>query len=93
MFETTLSSRMQMALRRVTGKGLLTEEDITLVLKEIRRALLEADVHLTVIKSFTEKVKEQALGIKILKGLNPGQQVVKVVNETLTEVMGSASEG
>ncbi|MGB0175359.1 MAG: signal recognition particle protein [Acholeplasmataceae bacterium] len=93
MFETTLSSRMQMALRRVTGKGLLTEEDITLVLKEIRRALLEADVHLTVIKSFTEKVREQALGIKILKGLNPGQQVVKVVNETLTEVMGSASEG
>ena len=93
MFETTLSSRMQMALRRVTGKGLLTEEDITLVLKEIRRALLEADVHLTVIKSFTEKVKEQALGIKILKGLNPGQQVVKVVNEILTEVMGSASEG
>lgn len=91
MFETTLSSRMQMALRRVTGKGLLTEDDIALVLKEIRRALLEADVHLKVIKSFTEKVRTRALGIKIMKGLNPGQQVVKVVNETLTEVMGTES--
>lgn len=90
MFETTLSSRMQMALRRVTGKGLLTEQDIQGVLKEIRRALLEADVHLTVIKSFTEKVKERALGTKIMKGLNPGQQVVKIVNETLTEIMGSS---
>lgn len=93
MFETTLSSRMQMALRRLTGKGYLKEDDIQEALKEIRRALLEADVHLSVIKSFTEKVKTQALGEKILKGLNPGQQVVKIVNDTLTQTMGEHAQG
>lgn len=88
MFETTLSSRMQMALRRLTGKGYLTENDILEALKEIRRALLEADVHLSVIKSFTEQVKDQALGEKIIKGLNPAQQVVKIVTDTLTKTLG-----
>ena len=88
MFETTLSSRMQMALRRLTGKGYLTENDILDALKEIRRALLEADVHLSVIKTFTEQVKEQALGEKIIKGLNPAQQVVKIVTDTLTKTLG-----
>lgn len=88
MFETTLSSRMQMALRRLTGKGYLNEDDILEALKEIRRALLEADVHLSVIKSFTEQVKEQALGEKIIKGLNPAQQVVKIVTDTLTKTLG-----
>jgi len=91
MFETTLSSRMQMALRRLSGKGFIQEKDIEDVLKEIRRALLEADVHLTVIKSFTETLKTRALGVKIVKGLNPGQQIVKIVNDVLTEVMGSSS--
>ena len=88
MFETTLSSRMQMALRRLTGKGYLTENDILDALKEIRRSLLEADVHLSVIKTFTEQVKEQALGEKIIKGLNPAQQVVKIVTNTLTKTLG-----
>ena len=91
MFDTTLGSRMQMALRRLTGKGTLSEEDIELALKEIRRGLLEADVHLSVIKAFTERVKSEALGIKIIKGLNPGQQVVKVVKDTLMDIMGTTN--
>jgi signal recognition particle subunit SRP54 len=93
MFETTLSSRMQMALRRLTGKGSLQEDDIETALKEIRRGLLEADVHLSVIKAFTDKVKEEALGIKIIKGLNPSQQVVKVVKDTLMNIMGTEHVG
>jgi signal recognition particle subunit SRP54 len=91
MFDTTLGSRMQMALRRLTGKGTLSEEDIELALKEIRRGLLEADVHLSVIKTFTERVRNEALGIKIIKGLNPGQQVVKVVKDTLMDIMGTSN--
>jgi signal recognition particle subunit SRP54 len=93
MFETTLSSRMQMALRRLTGKGSLHEDDIEAALKEIRRGLLEADVHLSVIKAFTDRVKEEALGIKIIKGLNPSQQVVKVVKDTLMDIMGTEHVG
>ncbi len=87
-----LSSRMQMALRRITGRGRLNENDIDAMLKEIRLALLEADVNLRVIRSFLNNIKEQALGEKILKGLNPGQQVVKVVRDELTKAMGETSE-
>lgn len=83
-----LSSRLQMALRRVTGRGKLSEKDIDEMMREIRLALLEADVNLKVIRSFLANVKEKALGEKILKGLNPGQQVVKVVHEELTKAMG-----
>lgn len=87
------SSRMQMALRRVTGRGKLTEKDIDEMMREIRLALLEADVNLRVIRSFLNNVKEQALGEKILKGLNPGQQVVKIVRDELTEAMGGKTVG
>lgn len=84
----SLSNRLQMALRRITGRGKLTENDIEAMLKEIRLGLLEADVNLKVIRAFLTSVKEQALGEKILKGLNPGQQVVKVVRDELTKAMG-----
>ena len=87
MFEN-LSSRLQMALRRVTGKGHLTEKDIDEMMREVRLSLLEADVNLKVIRTFIANVKEKALGEKILKGLNPGQQVLKIVSEELTKVMG-----
>lgn len=87
MFEN-LSSRLQMALRRVTGKGQLNEKDIDEMMREVRLSLLEADVNLKVIRTFINNVKEKALGEKILKGLNPGQQVVKIVSEELTKVMG-----
>ena len=85
-----LSDRLQMALRRVTGKGRLTENDIEEMMREIRLSLLEADVNFKVVKSFTKEVKEKALGEKILKGLNPGQQVVKLVNDELTKLMGES---
>lgn len=88
-----LSSRLQMALRRVTGRGKLTEKDIDEMLREIRLGLLEADVNLRVIRSFLANVKEQALGEKIVKGLNPGQQVVKVVRDELTKAMGEKTVG
>jgi len=87
-----LSDRLQMSLRRVTGKGRLTEKDIEAMMREVRLSLLEADVNFKVVKQFTKKVKEQALGEKILKGLNPGQQVVKIVHEELKQVMGDKAE-
>ena len=88
-----LASRLQMALRRVTGRGSLTEKDIDLMMREIRLSLLEADVNLKVIRSFLNNVREKALGEKILKGLNPGQQVVKIVHEELTHAMGDEAVG
>ncbi len=84
-----LSSRLQMALRRVTGRGALSEKDIDDMMREIRLSLLEADVNLKVIRTFINNVKEEAIGEKILKGLNPGQQVVKIVLDELTRVLGS----
>ena len=87
-----LSDRLQMALRRVTGRGRLTEKDIEEMMREVRLSLLEADVNFRVVKSFTKNVKEQAMGEKILKGLNPGQQVVKIVNDELQRIMGDKAE-
>lgn len=83
-----LTSRFQMALRRITGKARLTENDIDQMMREVRLSLLEADVNYKVVKDFTEEVKAQAYGERILKGLNPGQQVVKIVNDELTKLMG-----
>ncbi|MGL4950118.1 MAG: signal recognition particle receptor subunit alpha, partial [Anaeroplasmataceae bacterium] len=84
-----LSSRLQMAVRRVTGRGKLNEADIDEMLREVRLSLLEADVNFKVVKSFLNNVKEQALGESILKGLNPGQQVVKIIREELRKILGS----
>ena len=83
-----LSNRLQMALRRVTGRGRLDEKDIDEMLKEVRISLLEADVNFKVVREFLNNVKEQAYGEKILKGLNPGQQVVKIVRDELKKVLG-----
>ena len=84
----SLSSRLQMGLRRITGKGKLNENDIDEMLKEVRLSLLEADVNYKVVKKFLANIKEQALGEKIMKGLNPGQQVVKIVREELKRTLG-----
>ncbi len=84
----SLQDRMQMALRRITGRGKLNENDIEEMMKEIRLSLLEADVNYKVVKMFTNEVKEKALGEKILSGLNPGQQVVKIVHDELKKIMG-----
>src|ERR687884_509406 len=89
MFDT-LSERLQAALSEVRSRGKLTEEDISKAMRAIRLALLEADVNFQVVKSFTAQVKERALGAEVLEALNPGQQVVKLVAEELTELMGGA---
>jgi len=93
MAENSLSSRLQMAMRRLTGRGILSENDIDEMMREVRLSLLEADVNFKVVKSFIANIKEQAVGEKILKGLNPGQQVVKIVHDELKRVMGEDSEG
>ena len=84
----SLSSRLQMGLRRITGKGKLNENDIDEMLREVRLSLLEADVNYKVVKKFLNDIKEEALGEKILKGLNPGQQVVKIVRDELKKTLG-----
>ncbi|MGI6781699.1 MAG: signal recognition particle protein [Acholeplasmataceae bacterium] len=89
----SLSDRLQMAVRRLTGRGTLTEKDIDEMLREVRLSLLEADVNFRVVRNFTNNIKEKALGEKILKGLNPGQQVVKIVHEELKRIMGSEEVG
>ena len=93
MAENSLSSRLQMAMRRLTGRGYLTENDIDDMMREVRLSLLEADVNFKVVKSFIANIKEKAVGEKILKGLNPGQQVVKIVHDELKRVMGEDAEG
>ncbi|MDY0074367.1 MAG: signal recognition particle protein [Acholeplasmataceae bacterium] len=93
MAENSLSSRLQMAMRRLTGRGYLTEKDIDEMMREVRLSLLEADVNFKVVKQFIANIKEQAIGEKILKGLNPGQQVVKIVHDELKRVMGEDAEG
>jgi len=83
-----LSDRLGAALGDLRKRGKLDEEAISRALREIRLALLEADVNLDVVRAFTERVRERALGEDILKSLTPGQQVVKVVHEELTELLG-----
>ncbi len=85
----SLADKIQMALRKVTGTAKLFEGDIEKMMKEIRLSLLEADVSYAVVKKLSTQIKEKALGQKILKGLNPGEQVVKVVKDELTEIMGA----
>src|SRR5436305_5189298 len=89
MFDT-LSERLQSALSDVRSRGTLTEDDINKAMRAIRLALLEADVNFQVVKRFTAAVKERALGADVLESLNPGQQVVKIVDEELTALMGGA---
>ncbi|HEX8744413.1 MAG TPA: signal recognition particle protein [Thermoleophilaceae bacterium] len=89
MFET-LSDRLQSALSDVKGRGQLTEQDVSKAMRQVRLALLEADVNFQVVKQFTAQVKERASGAEVLDALNPGQQVVKLVDEELTALMGGA---
>src|SRR4051812_5870200 len=92
MFDS-LSEKLQGTLAGVRQRGALTEDDINKAMREIRLALLEADVNFKVVKQFTSAVKERALGIEITKQLNPGQQVIKIVNDELTGLMGGQSAG
>ena len=87
----SLSEKLNGVFKKLRGKGVLSEADINEAMKEIRFALLEADVNYKVVKEFVAKVKEKALGEEILKSLTPGQQVVKVVNDELVELLGGSS--
>ena len=91
MFEN-LSDRLDAAFRKLKGHGKLSEKNIEDGLKEVRMALLEADVHYRVTKGFIADVKERALGQEVLASLTPAQQLIKIVNEELTELMGSQNE-
>lgn len=87
MFES-LSDRLNNALKGLRGKGKLTEADINATAREIRLALLEADVSLTVVRSFINRIKERAVGAEVSQALNPAQQVIKIVNEELVQILG-----
>jgi signal recognition particle subunit SRP54 len=87
MFES-LSEKLDAVFNKLKGRGLLKEEDVDVALKEIRLALLEADVNFRVVKEFVERVRERAIGKEVLESLSPGQQVVKIVHESLRELLG-----
>jgi signal recognition particle subunit SRP54 len=90
MFDS-LSEKLQTTLAEVRGRGTLTESDVSAAMRDIRLALLEADVNFKVVKTFTNAVKEQAMGADVIGQLNPGQQVVKIVNDELTDLLGGAA--
>ncbi|MEE2690405.1 MAG: signal recognition particle protein [Pseudomonadota bacterium] len=91
MFES-LSERLGSVFEKLRGRGALEEKDVTEALREVRVALLEADVALPVAKSFIDKVKERAVGAEVLRSVTPGQQVVKIVHDALAEMLGGAAE-
>ncbi|EIJ81526.1 signal recognition particle protein [Bacillus methanolicus PB1] len=83
-----LADRLQKTIQKIRGKGKVTEADVKEMMREVRLALLEADVNFKVVKEFVKKVSERAVGQEVMKSLTPGQQVIKVVKEELTELMG-----
>lgn len=85
----SLSEKLQNVFKSLRSKGLLTEEDVKAALKEVKIALLEADVNFKVVKKFVKSVQERAVGQDVMNGLNPGQMVIKIVNEELVSLMGS----
>ncbi len=89
VFES-LSEKLQNALGKLKGKGKLSEKDVDLAMREVRLALLEADVNFKVVKDFIKTVKERAIGSEVMESLTPGQQVIKIVNEELTNLMGKS---
>ena len=83
-----LSSRLQEITRKMRGKARITESDLKEMLKEVKLALLEADVNYKIVKEFISTIQEKALGQDVLKSLTPGQQVVKIVKDELVELLG-----
>ena len=86
-----LSEKLQGTFKKLRGKGVLTEADINDAMREVKLALLEADVNFKVVKEFVAQVKEKAMGTEVLQSLTPGQQVIKIVNEQLVELMGGTN--
>ena len=91
MFET-LGERLQNAIKKIKGYGKITEENISEVTREIRLALLEADVNYKVVKEFIDDVKTKALGEEVAKSLNPGEVFVKILKDELVELLGGNKE-
>jgi signal recognition particle subunit SRP54 len=91
MFQN-LSDKLNGILQGLTRRGSLTEDDVNAALREVRRALLEADVALEVVRSFTDKVRARAVGAEVLKSVTPGQQVIKIVNDVLVDTLGGEGE-
>ncbi|MGC2123689.1 MAG: signal recognition particle receptor subunit alpha, partial [Xanthobacteraceae bacterium] len=91
MFDS-LAERLNGILDKLTRRGALSEADVDAALREVRRALLEADVALDVARSFTEQVKQRAVGVEVIKSVTPGQMVVKIVHDQLIETLGSSAE-
>lgn len=85
----SLTEKLQNVFKSLRGKGRLTQEDVDKALKEVKMALLEADVNFKVVKQFINSVSERAVGADVLEGINPGQMVIKIVNEEMTSLMGS----
>ncbi len=85
----SLSNKLQEVFKQLKSKGKLTESDVKNAMREVKIALLEADVNFKIVKQFIKKVTERAVGAEVLEGLNPGQQVVKIVNEELVDLMGT----
>ena len=83
-----LSSRLQQITRKLGGKARITESDLKEVMREVKLALLEADVNYKIVKDFVNTVQEKALGQDVLKSLTPGQQVIKIVRDEMTELLG-----
>ena len=91
MFDN-LSNKLEKAFQILKGHGKITEINVAETLKEVRRALLDADVNFKTAKEFTNKVKEKAIGQNVLTTLNPGQLMIKIVKDELTDLMGSSSQ-
>lgn len=92
MFES-LQERLSSIFDNLTGRGALSEQDVTSALREVRRALIEADVALDVVRSFTDRVRNKAVGAEVLKSIKPGQMVVKIVHDELVDMLGSEGVG
>ena len=89
----SLTERLQQAMSKLRRKGKVSEADVKEMMREIRLALLEADVNLQVVKEFTKNVRERAVGVEVLESLSPAQQIVKIVDEELTKTLVSETVG
>src|SRR5947208_7091543 len=92
MFES-LSEKLSGILDKLTGRGALSEEDVAAAMREVRRALIEADVALDVVRSFIDRTRTKAIGAAVVKSIKPGQMVVKIVHDSLVETLGTESQG
>src|SRR5256712_14091776 len=92
MFDT-LSSKLQNAFRNLRGLGKISEANIGDSLREVRLALLDADVNFKVVRDFIERVKAKSLGAEVVQSIQPGQQIIKIIHDELVELLGSANAG